>query len=151
MSDNVDFEWNRAGIGEILDQIAAGLVETCAQMEPLAKAILAPHRETGAASDSLHVVDKYANGTTPAAFLSTASGDGFFIHEGTVDTEPIPFLTVPLGRVRRNIAKNIQAAGNVTGLKTRTRRTKLGIAGNRSKAFTSLNSIFTDFQTRRQG
>lgn len=150
MSDDVEFQWYAAGIGEILDQFADGLVLTAEQIKPISQSILAPHRETGAASESIHVVDRYANGTKPAVFVATASGDGFFIHEGTVDTPAIPFFSQALARVRRKIADNIRDAGRVGGLKTRTRKTKLGGLGARTKAFTNLNKIFADFATRRE-
>ena len=147
---DITIEWDKAGLEDILDQVAAGLVETCNQILPIAQSILVPHRETGAASDSLHVVDRWANGTTPAAFVATASGDGFFIHEGTVDTPAVPFLSQALSRTQRGITRNIAAAGKVSGLKARTRKTKLGGLGARTAAFTNLNKIFSEFATRRE-
>ena len=65
---------------------------------------------TGATRGSLHT-DKTHSGEWPVAavFVATASGDGFFVHEGTVDTPPHPFLSDALDAVTKDIPKIIRS------------------------------------------
>lgn len=99
------------GIEQINDQVRRGLRATAEAIVPLAQANLAPYRDTGASADSLHVVDRHLDDEEPAAFVATASGDGFFIHEGTVDTPARPFLTQALDAVAGQIPDKIRNAG----------------------------------------
>lgn len=138
----VIWKWNRRGLAEIQDQVSRGLITAGEAIVPLARANLAPHRETGAAAESIHVVDRHAYEPKPAVFVAGASGDTFFIHEGTVDTAPIPFLVQALDRIRRQIPNMIRLEG-ATGLRFRTRR--------RTGLLSSLNRQFRDeFGTRRE-
>lgn len=137
------FRWNQAGLAEIRDQVSRGLITAGEAIVPLAQTTLAPHRETGATSDSLHVVDDHAFEARPAVFVSTASGDGFFVHEGTVDTAPIPFLSQALDRIRRQIPNMIRLEGRGAPLKFRTRRRNYGKLGG-------LNKFWSGFGVRRE-
>jgi hypothetical protein len=64
----------------------------------------APVGPSGQTRSTLHT-DKTHSEEWPVAavFVATASGDGFFVHEGTVDTPPHPFLSEALDSVVRDI------------------------------------------------
>ncbi len=119
------------GIEEINDQVRRGLLATAEAIVPIARANLAPYRDTGASADSLHVVDRHLNDDEPVAFVATASGDGFFIHEGTVDTPARPFLSQALDSVAGQIPDKIRNAG--TGSLSGLNRTYRGDFGTHRK------------------
>lgn len=107
----IRFRIRPQGIEQINDQVRRGLKATAEAIVPLARANLAPYRDTGASADSLHVVDTHLDDEEPVAFVATASGDGFFIHEGTVDTPARPFLSQALDSIALQIPDKIRNAG----------------------------------------
>jgi hypothetical protein len=61
-------------------------------------------RDPAYTRDTLHVNKEHSREwPRPAVFVATASGDGFFVHEGTVDTPAQPFLSQALDSVRSRI------------------------------------------------
>lgn len=96
------FKINRRGLRSLEDQLSDGL-EAVAD-EILRQALPRVPVETGAVRDSLHTDKTHSREwPQPAVFVATASGDGFFVHEGTVDTPARPFLSQALDSVRREI------------------------------------------------
>lgn len=129
---SVTFRWRPGGIEQIEQQVKRGMLDAGEAIVPIARSNLAPFRDTGASADSLHVVDRHLDDDKePAVFVSTASGDGFFIHEGTVDTPARPFLTQALDSIARRLPEYIRNRG--TG----------GLRG--------LNQQYGEFGTRREG
>ena len=126
------------GIAEIQDQISEGMMVGAAEIEKRARANLAPYRDTGASADSLHVVTDRVNAwPKPVVFVATASGDGFFIHEGTVDTPRRPFLAKALNSTIREIPGFIK------------RGRRLGKVGKRTRSFNQINREYSEFDIRR--
>ena len=95
----MSFRVNRRGVGQLQDGISDGL--EAVSDEILRRAIpLVPVR-SGATRDSLHTDKTHAREwPKPAVFVSTATGYGFFVHEGTVDTPAFPFLSMAFDSVR---------------------------------------------------
>lgn len=105
----MSFKVNRAGIRQLQDQLSDGLERVADVVLEGAKA-RAPV-ESGATRDSLHTVKTHSREwPKPAVFVATASGDGFFVHEGTVDTPPHPFLSDALDAVSNQIPAVIRSA-----------------------------------------
>ena len=97
------FKLRRAGIAQLENQIADGL-------EAVGDRVLAEARarvpvDTGALKNSLHVDKSHSRewNRRAAVFVATATGDGFFVHEGTSDTPAQPFLSQALDAVRGQI------------------------------------------------
>lgn len=113
-------EWNRnpGGIRELEMMVERGMEAAAEVMADRARANIRPHRVTGAIEDSIHLnTEHLGEWPRPAVFVSTASGDGFFVHEGTVDTPYIPFLATALDATTRDFPKLIrQGAKSLTGL-----------------------------------
>lgn len=129
---SVQFRWRPGGVEQIEQQVKRGMLAAGEAIVPIARSNLAPYRDTGASADSLHVVDRHLDDDKePAVFVATASGDGFFIHEGTVDTPARPFLTQALDSIARRLPQYVRNAG--TG------------------ALSSFNSRYSEFGTRREG
>jgi hypothetical protein len=85
----------RSGMAQLQDEISDKL-EAVAD-EILRQAIPLVPVETGETRDSLHTDKTHSREwPQPAVFVSTATGAGFFIHEGTVDTPAFPFLSMVL-------------------------------------------------------
>lgn len=88
------------GIAELEDGARAGLLDLAREVESRAKARAQAFRRTGATADTIHVVDEHlGDQRRPAAFVSTASGDGFYVHSGTNDTPAHPFFTETLDEI----------------------------------------------------
>jgi hypothetical protein len=65
--------------------------------------------DTGELQASLHVDNEHSREwPKPAVFVATATGDGFFVHEGTVDTPAQPWLSQALDVVRGRIPSIIR-------------------------------------------
>lgn len=93
---------NRRGAAQLQDQLSKGL-EAVADVV-LEGALQRAPVETGATKGGLHTDKTHSREwPRPAVFVSTASGDGFFVHEGTVDTPPHPFLSDALDATSRSI------------------------------------------------
>ena len=75
----------------------------------------------------------WTTGPSPVIFVATASGDGFYIHEGTVDTPARPFLRKALNQTIREIPGFIK------------RGRRFGRVGKRTKAFNQVNREFGEF------
>lgn len=84
-----DVTWRRnpAGIRELEMLIERGMIACAEVVADGVRANLAPYRDTGAAEESIHLntehVDEWPD---PVVFVAGASGDTFFIDQGTVDT-----------------------------------------------------------------
>ena len=99
---------NRAGLRSLQDQLSDGF-------EAVADAVLegavarAPIGPSGQTRATLHTDKSHSREwPKPAVFVATASGDGFFVHEGTVDTPPHPFLSDALDAVTKQIPQIIR-------------------------------------------
>lgn len=105
----MSFKVNRRGIAQLQDDLSDGL-------EAVADTILTRARplvpvDSGATRDSLHTDKTHSREwPKPAVFVSTATGAGFFVHEGTVDTPAHPFLTMALDSVRPDMAAIMRRA-----------------------------------------
>lgn len=100
------------GIRELQRELSRGLEAVGDKVYDVAYG-LAPvetARDPAYTRDTLHV-DKTHAGEWPkaAVFVATASGDGFWVHEGTVDTPAHPFLSQALDSVRRQIPSIIRS------------------------------------------
>lgn len=105
----VNWRTRPAGIVEIQMQIERGMEAGAELVAVQAKANLRPYRDTGAAEDSIHLNTEHLDEwPDPVVFVSTASGDGFFIHEGTSDTPYRPFLAMALDSVSRQLPNLIR-------------------------------------------
>lgn len=98
----MSFKVNRRGIDQLQDDLSKGL-------EAVADTILTRARplvpvDSGETRDSLHTDKTHSREwPKPAVFVATATGSGFFVHEGTIDTPAHPFLTMALDSVRPDI------------------------------------------------
>lgn len=105
------FRIRRQGIREIELQVERGMELGAEIVASGARANLRPYRDTGAAEDSIHLNTEHLDEwPDPVVFVSTASGDGFFIHEGTVDTPYRPFLAMALDATARQFPNLIKQA-----------------------------------------
>jgi hypothetical protein len=88
------------GMKQIEDGVSQGLILAGNEVAERGKANIAPFRVTGAVEDTIRVIDVYADDwPDPAVIVTTGSGDGFFVHEGTVDTPAHPFFAQALDSV----------------------------------------------------
>lgn len=115
-----DFIWNPnpGGIRELEMMIERGM-EACAEVvAERGRVNIHPYRDTGATEDSIHLnTEHLGEWPRPAVFVSTASGDGFFVHEGTVDTPYRPFLAEALDSTISDFPRLIRhGAKSLTGL-----------------------------------
>jgi hypothetical protein len=103
------FRVNSSGMTQLQNELSAGLEAVGRRV--LAEAQARAPVETGAVRDSLHTDNSHSHEwPKPAVFVATASGDGFFVHEGTSDTPAQPFLSQSLDVVRSDIP-SIMAKG----------------------------------------
>ncbi len=105
------------GIAELAENLSRGLEAVGDRLleEARQRAPVETIRDPAFTRDTLHV-DKTHSREWPkaAVFVSTASGDGFFVHEGTVDTPPHPFLSQAVDALIRDIPgimRNAQKGG----------------------------------------
>ena len=111
--------WNPrpGGIRELEMIIERGMEAGAEVVAQRGRENIAPYRDTGAVEDSIHLnTEHLGEWPRPAVFVSTASGDGFFVHEGTIDTPYRPFLAEALDSTIRDFPRLIrQGARSVTG------------------------------------
>lgn len=94
------------GMRQLQGQLSDGLeaVGDAIYRVAYANAPVETKRDPAYTRDTLHVDKSHADEwPRPAVFVATASGDGFFVHEGTSDTPAQPFLSQALDSVRRDI------------------------------------------------
>lgn len=83
---------NQRGIREFREIISQGLEKVADELERRASPLVPV--DTGETQRSLHTDKTHSREwPKPAIFVATATGSGFFVHEGTVDTPPHPFLS----------------------------------------------------------
>lgn len=103
------FRFRQAGIRELESYVERGMEAGAEIVAERARANLRPYRDTGAAEDSIHLNTEHLDEwPDPVVFVSTASGDGFFIHEGTSDTPYRPFLSMALEATARDFPRLIR-------------------------------------------
>ena len=96
------FKIRRSGIKELQNQLSDGLEAVADQL--LVRCEATAPVLTGAVKQSLDTNKEHSREwPEPAVFVATASGDGFFVHEGTSDTPAQPFLSQSLDAVRSQI------------------------------------------------
>ena len=96
----VTWRLRAAGIAELENGVREGLRDLAEDVASRARARAQAFRRTGATADTIHVVDEHlTDERRPAAFVSTASGDGFYVHSGTNDTPAHPFFTETLDEI----------------------------------------------------
>lgn len=96
----------RSGIFQLQQQISDGLEDVADRLleEARNRAPVETIRDPAFTRDTLHTDKTHSREwPQPAVFVSTASGDGFYVHEGTVDTPPHPFLSQALDALIREI------------------------------------------------
>jgi len=94
-----DVVWNPRpdGVRELEMLIERGMEAGAEVVAERARANIRPHRFTGAAEDTIHLnVEHLGEWPRPVVFVGSASGDSFFIHEGTNDTPYRPYLAEAL-------------------------------------------------------
>lgn len=94
------------GIRQLQDQLSDGLEAVADRLlsEARARAPVETLRDPAYTRDTLHTDKTHSREwPKPAVFVATASGDGLFVHEGTVDTPAQPFLSQALDSIRRDI------------------------------------------------
>lgn len=92
------FRWRASGYRALQDGVRAGMRDLAERWAEEARSIANQHRRSGATADTIHVDDSHLNEERMAAFVATASGDGFFVHSGTNDTPPLLFFTQVVDR-----------------------------------------------------
>jgi len=100
------FKIRRQGIAELQNQLSDGLEAVADRLlvEARNRAPVETKRDPAYTRDTLHTDKTHSREwPKPAVFVATASGDGFFVHEGTVDTPAQPFLSQALDSIRRDI------------------------------------------------
>ena len=96
----------QSGIRQLQDQLSDGLEAVGEEIYRVAyaNAPVETERDPAYTRDTLHVDNSHSREwPKPAVFVATASGDGFFVHEGTVDTPAQPFLSQAVDQVRSRI------------------------------------------------
>lgn len=90
------------GIRELQMLIERGM-EACAEVvADEARANIRPYRYSGDVEDSIHLnTEHLSEWPDPVVFVSTASGDGYWIEMGTNDTPARLFLSQALDSVAR--------------------------------------------------
>lgn len=78
-------------------------MEACAEVvADQARTNVAPYRDTGAVEDSIHLNTAHlSEWPDPVVFVSTASGDGYWVEMGTNDTPARLFLSQALDSTAR--------------------------------------------------
>lgn len=106
------FKIRRTGIMQLQNQLSEGLEAVSERIlaEARARAPVETVRDPAYTRDTLHTDNTHSREwPKPAVFVATASGDGFFVHEGTVDTPAQPFLSQALDAVRAQIPSIIRS------------------------------------------
>ena len=101
---------NPGGIRFLEMQIERGMEAGAEVVASRAAANIAPYRDTGDAEDSIHLNTEHLGAwPRPVVFVGSASGDSFFIHEGTSDTPYRPYLAMALDSTIREFPKLMRA------------------------------------------
>lgn len=106
------FKIRRAGINQLQNQLSDGLEAVADRLlaEAQARAPVETARDPAYTRDTLHTDKSHSREwPRPAVFVATASGDGFFVHEGTSDTPAQPFLSQALDSIQRQIPSIIRS------------------------------------------
>lgn len=106
------FKIDRRGMGQLQDQLSDGLEAVADRLLTVAKATSPVElvRDPAITRDSLHTDKTHSREwPKPAVFVATASGDGFFVHEGTSDTLAQPWLSRALDGLVREIPSIIRS------------------------------------------
>jgi len=99
------FRVRKGGIRELQTNLSRGLIACGEIVADRARDNIRPYRLTGAAEESIHVVDRHAyTWPNPAVFVAGASGDTYFIEMGTVHSPARLFLTQALDSTEREFA-----------------------------------------------
>src|SRR5687767_7294698 len=104
------FKIRQSGIRELQEAFSKNLEEVADRLlvEARNRAPVETVRDPAFTRDTLHAVKKHSRAWPHAAvFVATASGDGFFVHEGTSDTPAYPFLSQALDAIRSQIPSTI--------------------------------------------
>lgn len=106
------FKIRRSGIAALQNELSDGLeavadrlLAVCVATSPVELV-----RDPAITRDSLHTDKSHSREwPKPAVFVATASGDGFFVHEGTSDTPAQPWMSQALDSIRRDIPSIIRS------------------------------------------
>lgn len=105
---------NPAGMKQLEQQLTAGLNRIADEVYDVAYAIAPVElvRDPAYTKEELYVNRRLADDwPNPVVFIATGSGDGFFVHEGTVDTPAQPFLAQALDMTRWKFAGLMNTRG----------------------------------------
>lgn len=100
------FKIRPQGIAQLQNQLSEGLEAVADKLldEAKSRAPVETVRDPAFTRDTLHTDKTHSREwPRPAVFVATASGDGFFVHEGTSDTPAQPFLSQALDSIQRQI------------------------------------------------
>jgi hypothetical protein len=106
------FKIRRSGIVALQNELSDGLEAVADRLlaECQARAPVETIRDPAFTRDTLHTDKTHSREwPRPAVFVATASGDGFFVHEGTVDTPAQPFMSQALDSIQRQIPSIIRS------------------------------------------
>lgn len=106
----VVFNRNPGGIRALEMMIERGMEAGAEVVADRARANIAPHRFTGATEDTIHLnTEHLGEWPRPVVFVGSASGDSFWIHEGTVRTPYRPYLAMALDSTIREFPRLMRA------------------------------------------
>ena len=106
------FRIRRSGMAQLQNQLSDGLEAVAERLLAVSKATAPVEtvRDPAFTRDTLHTdLTHSREWPKPAVFVATASGDGFFVHEGTVDTPAQPWLSQALDGLRKQIPSIIRS------------------------------------------
>ena len=112
------FNWRvmQSGIRELEMLIERGMEAGAEVVADRARANIRPHRLTGAVEDSIHLnTEHLSEWPDPVVFVSTSSGDGYWIEMGTVDTPARLFLSQALDSTARSFP-NLMRQSSQSGM-----------------------------------
>lgn len=102
------FNWRLRpqGIAELQVLIERGMEAGAEVVADRARANIAPYRNTGEFEDSIHLnTEHLSEWPDPVVFVSSASGDGYWIEMGTVDTPAHLALSQALDSTARDLPR----------------------------------------------
>ena len=102
------FSWRLRpqGIAELERLIERGMEAGAEVVADRARANIAPYRNTGEFEDSIHLnTEHLSEWPDPVVFVSSASGDGYWIEMGTVDTPAHLALSQALDSTARDLPR----------------------------------------------
>lgn len=113
----MSFTINQAGIQDLQNQLSDGLeaIAEAVYEVAYANAPVETERDPAFTRDTLHMdLSHSREWPNPAVFVATGSGDGFWVHEGTVDTPAHPFLAQSLDSLQWKFAGLMRSASQGT-------------------------------------